>query len=573
VRLTRSLVPTLREDPAEAEALSHRLMLRAGLVRQLAAGIFVFLPLAQRSLDKINAVIREEMNAIGGQELTMPVLHPAEIWKQSGRWEGIAEMFRLKDRHGRDMCLGMTHEEVVAWLAAREIRSYRDLPQIWYQIQTKERDEARPRSGILRSREFLMKDSYTLDPDLAALDRSYAAHERAYRRIFDRCGLRYHVVQSDVGMMGGLGSHEFMAPSPAGEDEVAMCGGCGYAANVELARGVPAVPEFPAWSRDEVATPNVRTIAEVSAFLGIDPRLTIKSLLFVAAASGPVLALVRGDQAIHERKLARALGGEEFRPAHPDEVRETLGAPVGSVGPVGVRVPVLADQTLRAGSYVAGANREGFHVRGVVPGRDFPARFVDLHAVVGGEACPECGAPLQVERVIEIGNIFKLGTKYSVPLGATYLDESGKEQPVVMGSYGIGPGRILASAVEQRADADGIVWPWSIAPFHVHVVTVNVRDRAQAETAEAVYEDCRRQGLEALLDDRDERPGVKFKDADLLGVPVRVTVGNAFVKEGLVEVRSRATRQERRVRREAVVDAVRAVRAAEEGLAEGRATG
>src|SRR6184192_4878803 len=313
MRLSKSLVPTLREDPADAEALSHKLMLRAGLVRQLAAGIYVWLPLGQRVLDRINAVIREEMNAIGGQEMTMPVLHPAEIWRDSGRWDAIGpEMFRLKDRNDRDMCLAMTHEEVIAWLAAREIRSYRDLPQIWYQIQTKERDEARPRSGVLRTREFLMKDSYTLDPDVAALDRSYGAHDRAYRRIFDRCGLRYCVVQSDTGMMGGLGSHEFMAPSAAGEDEVALCAGCGYAANVELARGVPAAPESPVWTRQQVATPNVRTIAEVSQLLGIDPRLTLKSLLYVAKTSGPVLVLVRGDHALHERKLARALG-EEFR--------------------------------------------------------------------------------------------------------------------------------------------------------------------------------------------------------------------------------------------------------------------
>src|SRR5207244_899293 len=294
MRVTRSLLPTLREDPADAEAISHKLMLRAGLVRQLAAGVFVWLPLGQRVLDRINTIIREEMNAIGGQEITMPVIHPAEIWKQSGRWDGIPEMFKLKDRHGRDMCLGMTHEEVVAWLAAREIRSYRDLPQIWYQIQTKERDEARPRSGVLRTREFVMKDSYTLDPDEAALDRSYAAHDGAYRKIFDRCGLRYHVVQSDTGMMGGLGAHEFMAPSAAGEDEIAMCAKCGYAANVELARSMPAKPEFPLWTREDVATPNAKTIAEVAALLKIDPRLTIKSLLFVGPTKEPVLVLVRG---------------------------------------------------------------------------------------------------------------------------------------------------------------------------------------------------------------------------------------------------------------------------------------
>src|SRR5213080_4478537 len=563
MRLSKSLVPTLREDPADAEAISHKLMLRAWLVRQLAAGIYVWLPLGQRVLDRINAIIREEMNAIGGQEMTMPVLHPAEIWRDSGRWDAIGpEMFRLKDRNDRDMCLAMTHEEVIAWLAAREIRSYRDLPQIWYQIQTKERDEARPRSGVLRTREFLMKDSYTLDPDVAALDRSYGAHDRAYRRIFDRCGLRYWVVQSDTGMMGGLGSHEFMAPAAAGEDEIAICEGCGYAANIEIARGVPASPPFPAWAREEVATPGARTIAEVSRLLAIDPRLTLKSLLYIGQSSGPVLVLVRGDHALHERKLARALG-EEVRPAHPDEVRQHLGAPAGSVGPVGARVPVLADEHLKDGVYVVGANRDGFHLRGVAPGRDFDCRFADLHTVTAGEACVQCGKPLGVEKVIEIGNIFKLGTKYSAALGATYLDESGREQPIVMGSYGIGPARIAAAAIEQLADGDGIVWPWSIAPLDVYIVCVNVKDQAQRAAAEAIYDACRTHGLEAMLDDRDERPGVKFKDADLLGIPVRVTVGNSLVKEGVVEVSSRKTRQESRVPQDKVIDVVHAIRATE----------
>jgi prolyl-tRNA synthetase len=557
MRLSRSLVATLREEPAEAEAVSHKLMLRAGLVRQLAAGIFVYLPLGQRVIDKITKIIREEMNAIGGQEITMPVVHPAEIWKQSGRWDGIPEMFKLKDRHGRDLVLGMTHEEVIAWLAAREIRSYRDLPQIWYQIQTKERDEARPRSGVLRTREFLMKDSYTLDPDVAALDRSYGAHEQAYRRIFTRCGLRFHVVQSDTGMMGGLGAHEFMAPSAAGEDDIAMCARCGYAANVELARAVPAPPTFPDWTREEVATPQARTIAEVASYLKIDPRLTIKSLLYIAPQAGPVLVLVRGDHNLHERKLTRAVG-EECRPAHPDEIREHLGGPVGFVGPIGVRVPVVADETLREGTYVVGANREGFHVRGVRAGRDFECRFADLHTAAAGEGCPQCGAPLAIERVIEIGNIFKLGTKYSEVLGATYLDESGQQRPVVMGSYGIGPARIAAAAVEQMADSDGIVWPPSIAPFQVHIVAVNVRDQVQARTADEIYSECWSQGIEAILDDRDERPGVKFKDADLLGMPLRVTVGNAFVKEGLVEVKERRTRRETRVGRPDVIATVRA---------------
>ena len=556
MRLAKSLVPTLREEPADAEGLSHRLMLRAGLVRQLAAGVYVWLPLGQRVIDKVCRIVREEMNAIGGQEITMPVIQPAEIWQKTGRWEGIPEMFKLKDRWGRDMVLGMTHEEVIAWLASREIRSYRDLPQIWYQIQTKERDEARPRSGVLRTREFVMKDSYSLDPDVAALDRSYAAHEGAYRKIFERCGLRFHVAHSDTGMMGGLGAHEFLAPCAAGEDEIALCAGCGYAANVEIARGVPAPPAFPAGPRDEVPTPNARTIAEVSELLDIDPRLTIKSLLYQTPA-GPVLALVRGDHALHERKLARAVG-PTFRAAHAEEIVQHLGAPAGSVGPVGVSVRVIADEALRQGAYVVGANREGVHLRGVAPGRDFACEFADLHAVTAGEACEQCGQPLAVEKVIEIGNIFKLGTRYSEALGAMYLDESGKEQPVVMGSYGIGPARIAAAAVEQQADADGIVWPAAIAPFPVHIVVVSMRDAGQVTAAEEIYAACRAAGLDAVLDDRDERPGVKFKDADLLGMPVRVTVGNLLAKEGVVEIKERrAPRRETRVPRAQVLDTLR----------------
>ncbi|MGH7374040.1 MAG: proline--tRNA ligase [Candidatus Rokuibacteriota bacterium] len=557
MRWTRSLIPTLRDDPADAEAISHKLMVRAGLVRQLAAGIYVYLPLGLRVLDRVNRIIREEMNRIGGQEITMPVLHPAEIWQESGRWDVIGgEMFRLKDRNGRDMCLGMTHEEVIAWLAAREIRSYRDLPQIWYQIQTKERDEARPRSGVLRTREFLMKDSYTLDPDPAALEVSYNAHKDAYCRIFDRCGVSYVVVQSDPGMMGGSGSHEFMAPSAAGEDEVALCAACGYAANVELARGVPSAPALSDAKREEVATPGVRTIAEVSARLKIDPAATIKSLVFIGD-DGPVLALVRGDHALHERKLARALKAES-RPAHPEEVARHLGVAPGSVGPVGVRgARIIADESLREGRYVVGANREGVHLTGVAPGRDFDCEWADLQVALPGEGCPSCGKPLRIERVIEIGNIFKLGTTYSVPLGATYLDERGQQQPIVMGSYGIGPARITAAAVEQRHDADGIVWPWAIAPFQVHLVPVAVKDAAQMAAAEEIYRDLRAAGFDVLMDDREERAGVKFKDADLLGIPIRVTVGNALAKEGVVELRQRGTRTDRRVSRAEVVTAIR----------------
>jgi prolyl-tRNA synthetase len=549
MRWSRSLIPTLRDDPAEAEAISHKLMVRAGLVRQLAAGIYVYLPLGLRVLEKVNAILREEMNGIGGQEITMPVLHPAEIWQQSGRWEGIPEMFRLKDRYQRDMCLGMTHEEVIAWLAAKEIRSYRDLPQIWYQIQTKERDEARPRSGVLRTREFFMKDSYTLDPDVAALEVSYNAHKEAYRRIFDRCGIEYVVVESDPGMMGGSGSHEFMAPSAAGEDEVALCDGCGYAANVELARSRPKMPSPPTWRREEVATPGAKTIADVSAALKIDPALTIKTLVFMLGTE-PILALVRGDHVLHERKLARALRAEA-RPAQPDEVKARLGVSPGSIGPIGAAGAkrILADQSLAEGTYVVGANRDGYHVTGVAAGKDFECEFADLQVVLPGEACLTCGKPLRVERVIEVGNIFKLGTQYSVPLSAMYLDEHGQQQPVVMGSYGIGPARIAAAAIEQRHDQDGIVWPWTIAPFHVHLVPVSMKDAAQTAAADEIYRDLRAAGLDVLMDDRDERAGVKFKDADLLGCPIRVTVGNAFTRDGMIEIRERATRSDRRVER------------------------
>ena len=562
MRWTQLLIPTLKEDPAEAEAVSHRLMVRAGYVRQLAAGIYVYLPLGQRVMDRVTAIIREEMNRIGGQEITMPILHPAEIWQQTGRWQEIGpEMFRLKDRGQRDMCLGMTHEEVVAWLAAHEIKSYRELPQIWYQIQTKERDEARPKSGVLRTREFLMKDSYTLDRDEAGLDGAYEKHREAYRRIFTRCGLRFHVVESDVGMMGGAGAHEFMAPSPAGEDQVALCASCGYAANIELARSRPAPQPAggDAVPFGEVGTPGARTIEEVCAVLKVPPALTIKAVA-VMAASGPVVALVRGDQHLHEKKLARLIG--PFRPAHRDEVRQHAGVEAGFLGPVGLQLPLYADSCLEDGRYVAGANKADTHLRGVVPGTDFAARFADLHEVAPGDGCPKCGAPLAVERVIEVGNIFKLGTKYSVPMRAVYLDEKGEERPIVMGSYGIGPARIAAAAIEQNHDVDGMIWPPAIAPFDVHLLTVNAKDAGMVALAEAAERALAAAGLAALYDDRDDRPGVKFKDADLLGVPVRVTVGARALKEGVLEVRSRRTKAEVRVPPDGVGRAVREMLAA-----------
>ncbi|MBI4382133.1 MAG: proline--tRNA ligase [candidate division NC10 bacterium] len=545
MRWTKSLIPTLKEDPAEADAVSHRLMVRAGLVRQLAAGIYVYLPLGQRVMDKINAIIREELNRIGGQEITMPVLHPAELWQQTGRWAAIGdEMFRLHDRGNREMCLGMTHEEVIAWLAAREIHSYRDLPQTWYQIQTKLRDEARPKSGVLRTREFLMKDSYTLDRDEVGLDKSYQLHKEAYCRILERCGLAFHVVESDPGMMGGVGAHEFMAPSEAGEDEIAHCDRCGYSANVELAGSHPRNPTFPDSTLEEIATPNAGTIEEVCALLKIEPALTIKSLLLVTK-DGPLLALVRGDQHLHEKKLSIVAG--EFRPAHRDEILSHLGAGPGSIGPVGATLPTIADESLRVGRYVVGANKDGFHLRGVVPGTHFQARWADIHHARSGDGCPRCEAVLRVERVIEVGNIFKLGTKYSLALKAVYLNEAGEERPIVMGSYGIGPARIAAAAIEQHHDQLGIIWPETIAPYQVHLLPVNVRDDKMVELAEAIYTQLQGERVEVLYDDRDERPGVKFKDADLLGLPLRLTIGSRALKEGMVELKVRKTGEELRV--------------------------
>ncbi|HUJ18054.1 MAG TPA: proline--tRNA ligase [Nitrospirota bacterium] len=537
MRYSHLFIPTLKEVPAEAEAVSHKLMVRAGYVRQLAAGLYIYLPLGQRVMHKVNQIIREEMNAIGGQEVTMPVLNPAEVWQQTGRWDAIGdEMFRLKDRSGRDMCLAMTHEETMTWLAAHDIRSYRDLPQVWYQVQTKLRDEARPKSGILRTREFTMKDSYSFDRDEEGLDRSYQLHLEAYKKIYSRCGIRFHVVQSDTGMMGGSMAHEFMAPSAAGEDDVALCDGCGYAANVELALSVPKTPAHADWQFEEVATPERRTIDEVTRFLKVTPDLLIKSIL-VMSESGPVLALVRGDQTLHEKKLAKLIGAH--RPAQKDEVKAHLGVPAGFIGPMGHTVRKIADPSLQEGLFIAGANREGFHVKGVKAGRDFEAEFADIHTAAAGDACVQCGKPLRIERVIEIGNIFKLGTKYSEPLKANFLDENGAEKPIIMGSYGIGPARIAAAAIEQGNDENGMIWPLAIAPYQVMVLPVNVKDQKSVDVAEEMHTALEEKGFEVLLDDRDERAGIKFKDADLIGIPYRIVIGEKNLKEGFVEVKER----------------------------------
>ncbi|MBN1629291.1 MAG: proline--tRNA ligase, partial [Thermoleophilia bacterium] len=507
------------------------------------------------------AIVREEMDAIGAVELSMPTLHPADVWQASGRYSSIGqEMFRLQDRGGRDMVLAMTHEEVFTWLASRELRSYRDLPQVWYQLQLKFRDEPRPKGGVLRVREFIMKDSYSFDIDEAGLEASYAKHIGAYDRIFSRCGIEFYRVESDSGFMGGAQAHEYTAPAAAGEDRIALCESCGYSANVELARSVARAPETlvdadagagqagaaqAVAAPREVATPEKRTIEEVSGFLGISSASLIKALVYVADEK-PVMALVRGDHSLHESKLARYLK-VEVRAAHPEEVAAATGAAVGFVGPAGLpvggKLRVIADESLRPDDggpreYAAGANKPHTHLMGVVVGRDFQPEFADLREAQEGDGCPECGRPLVVKQGIEVGNIFKLGTKYSVPLGATVLDEAGQERPIVMGSYGIGLARIAAAAVEQRNDERGIIWPKAIAPFDVHLVQVQTKDPVQTEMASALHDALSAEGWEVLWDDRDQRPGFKFADAELIGCPVRVTVGKKSA-EGVVEVEPR----------------------------------
>lgn len=566
MRFSQFLLPTVKEDPAGAEAVSHKLMVRAGLVRQLAAGIYVFLPAGWRVMQKIEGIIREEMDAIGCQEMLMPVLHPAEIWQESGRWDSIGdEMFRLKDRKGADLALAMTHEEVVTWLAAREIQSYRQLPQLWYHFQTKERDEARPKSGILRTREFIMKDSYSLDVSYEALQESYRRHIVAYDRIYARCGVDCMMVEGDSGMMGGAISHEYMAYADAGEDEIVYCASCGYAANAENAvagADVEAPADVP--PAGEIPTPEARTIEQVAASLGLPARAFCKALVVVPergeeagqpTAAGPVMVLLRGDHQLGELKLRRALGSD-FRLATPDEVLAAQGVEPGFVGPLPTPLPVFADETLRRGAYVAGANKVGYHVGGVTPARMSGVTFADLREVGRGDRCPHCDGALEGARVIEVGNIFQLGTKYSEPMNAMFLDEDGKERPIVMGSYGIGLSRIAAAAVEQHHDDGGIIWPASIAPYQVHLVLVRASDETQRALAERLHDELEDGGLEVILDDREVSPGIKFKDADLLGCPVQVVVGKR-AGEGFVEVKEREGGERRDL---AVADLAAAIR-------------
>jgi prolyl-tRNA synthetase len=544
---SRLFIPTLRETPAEAETASHQLLLRAGYVRQLAAGIYSYLFLAQRSLKKIERIVRQEMDAIGAQEMLMPALNPAEVWQESGRWDGMGQnMFRLRDRWGRDLCLGMTHEEVMTATARGELRSYKQLPQIWYQIQTKFRDEVRPKSGLLRVRQFIMKDSYSFDIDAAGLDAAYEKHRQAYCRIFEGCGLEFMGVEAHSGAMGGSQSQEFMVVSDAGEDFVARCSGCGSAANLEKAQAAAAAPGTAdpesALDPEKFHTPGRKTIAEVAEFTGLPETSQMKSLVMVADAK-PYLVLVRGDHSLSETKFLAVTGAREARPAHPEEIRELFGADAGSLGPVGISsLPILADEALRGRrNMIAGANENDHHLRHVTPGEDFQAAWHDLRQVVAGDLCPACGAPLQVVKTVEIGHIFKLGYKYAHSMGLRVTNEAGEEIPVIMGSYGIGLERILCAAIELYHDADGMQLPAAIAPFTVVITPVHIQDAAQRKAAEDLHAACLAAGLDAVLDDRDERAGVKFKDADLVGIPWRITLGKKLA-QGQVEVVERRTR-------------------------------
>jgi len=551
MRWSQLFIPTLREDPADAEVASHRLLVRAGYIRQMGAGIYNFLFLGQRSMQKIASIVRDEMDAMGAQEMHLAALNPAEIWQESGRWDLMgANMFRLRDRWHRDLCLGMTHEEVMTFIARGELRSYKQLPQIWYQIQTKFRDEARPKSGLLRVRQFLMKDSYSFDMDAAGLDASYQKHYEAYCRIFDRCGLQYAAVEAHSGAMGGSQSHEFMVRTDAGEDFIVTAPKSSYQANLEKAVSVPAPPAAPDpegdLSPEEFHTPDRKTIAEVAAFTGLPESSQIKSLVMVGGGK-PVLVLLRGDHTLSETKLSGVLGVAEPRPAHPEEIREWFGADPGSLGPIGATMRVIADEALRGRrNMICGANRNDYHMRNVTPGRDFACEWADLRQVAPGDTCPGTGEPLEIFKAVEIGHIFKLGYKYSESMGLRVLDENGREVTPIMGSYGIGIDRILCAAVELYNDKDGIVLPASIAPFAVVVTPVNIKDGAIRQAAEKLYTECRALGLDAVLDDRDERPGVKFKDADLIGIPYRITVGKKLA-EGKVELALRRTRESREV--------------------------
>ncbi len=551
-RLSGYFLPTEKQAPADAEALSHKLLVRAGMIRQVGSGLWSWLPAGWRVHQRIVQIVREEMDAIGGQELLMPVLHPAELWRRTGRYD-IQELFKLSDRRGAEMVLAMSHEEAVTFHVAQVVRSYRDLPLFLYHFQIKERDEPRPRAGVLRTREFVMKDAYTFDRDREGLDASYEKHVVAYGRIFDRFGLEWYSVESDVGMMGGFGAHEYMAPCAAGENDVALAPG--YAANVEVAAADPQPVELPPArpAPEAVETPGLTTVAVVAGELGVPAGALLKA--YPVIVGGELrLVMLRGDHRVNDIKLRNALGAE-FRPAQAAEFEELVG-PAGYIGPVGAGVPILLDRGVRVGgaaSYVTGANRPDAHLRGVEPGRDFPYEPVDIRFVEAGDTVD--GNAIRIEPAIEVGNIFKLGTRYSEPLGATYLDESGTARPIWMGSYGIGPARIAAAAVEQFADDQGIAWPRAIAPFDVELVGLGKPGTRERELADRLYGELRETGLDVLYDDRDAGPGAKFADAELLGLPLRLTVGRRTLEAGELEAQVRRGREQRSVPLEGAAEA------------------
>ncbi len=546
---SKLLAPTLRETPAEAEIVSHQLMLRSGMIRKSAAGMYTYMPLAWRVLKKIMQIVREEMDREDGQELALPIVQPAEIWKQSGRWDVYGdEMFRLEDRHHREFCLGPTHEEIITTVVKNEVRSYRNLPLRLYQIQNKYRDEIRPRFGLMRGREFIMKDLYSFDLDEAGLEESYQAMYRAYTNVFKRCGLKFRPVEADSGAIGGNASQEFMVLADAGEALILYCDSCDYAANVEkaISRMPASAFDGEVQEKELVATPGYKTIDEVCGFLNIKPEQTVKTL-FYGTDSGYVAVLTRGDDQVNEIKLGNLLRSKKLYLAPPEEIHQVLRLPVGYVGPVGLdgKVKIVGDERVKQiHQVVVGANQDGYHYRNVEPARDFgEVTYADLRLANAGEQCSRCNGHLQAVRGIEVGQIFKLGTKYSKSLEATFLDEKGQSQLIVMGCYGIGVSRTMAAAIEQNYDANGIKWPMAIAPYQIHLIAVNPE---QLPVAKELYEKLTSQNIEVLLDDRDERPGVKFKDADLIGIPVRITIGPKGLAQGEAEVKYRANGIEER---------------------------
>ncbi len=544
MRLSSYFVPTLKEDPSEAIMPSHKLIIRAGLVRPLAAGVYSFLPLGWRVAKKVMQIIREEMDAIGGQEFHLPALNPVELWEETGRLRDFGDViFQLKNR---PLVLAPTHEEVICQIARQHIKSYKDLPQIWYQIQTKFRNEPRPRSGVIRGRQFIMKDSYSLDASWEGLDKSYELHRQAYIKIYTRCGLKFFIVGASTGAMGGSASEEFMVESPYGEDTVVICDKCGYAANTEVAQSnVPPAKRFPeSKPLEEIYTPNVRTIDDLAKFLNVSTDILAKSLVYKHNEQ-PVLILMLGNDQLVEAKLLKALGGGEIAPMEPEELKALTGANAGSIGPIGLKnFKIIADNRLKdANNLISGANKDDYHIANIDMKRDVKVDgYFDLRKVEGGEACINCGNPLRIVNAIEIGHIFKLGTKYSDAMKATFLDEKGQEKPIIMGSYGIGVERIIACHIEQNHDENGIIWDKAIAPFYVHLISVNTENPQVVETADKIYEEFNTEKIDVIYDDRmDVSPGFKFKDADLLGMPLQVIVSERNLKNDEVEIKIRKT--------------------------------